>query len=70
MFADIDHSHPAVRDELFKWGEWILKESGAEGFRFDAIKHIDEAFIADFVREVRERSDNVRLLFSCFLLRR
>ncbi|GAA5981495.1 hypothetical protein JCM11641_004782, partial [Rhodosporidiobolus odoratus] len=58
MFADLDHSHPAVREECIKWGEWVLKETGAAGFRFDAIKHIDEAFIADFVREVRERVDN------------
>ncbi|GAA5917134.1 hypothetical protein JCM6882_009359, partial [Rhodosporidiobolus microsporus] len=58
MFADCDHSHPDVREEMYKWGEWVLKETGAAGFRFDAIKHIDEAFIADFVREVRQRVDN------------
>lgn len=23
-----------------RWGEWILKETGAYGFRFDAVKHI------------------------------
>ena len=22
------------------WGNWILKETGAHGFRFDAVKHI------------------------------
>jgi hypothetical protein len=22
------------------WGEWVLNETGAYGFRFDAIKHI------------------------------
>ncbi|BGP17291.1 hypothetical protein JCM10213v2_005309 [Rhodosporidiobolus nylandii] len=59
MFADIDHSHPRVREEMFHWGEWVLKETGAAGFRFDAIKHIDEGFIADFVRETRDRMDNV-----------
>ncbi|KAK4054314.1 hypothetical protein OIO90_003547 [Microbotryomycetes sp. JL221] len=58
MFADIDHSHPEVRDEWFKWGEWVLKETGAVGFRFDAVKHIDRDFIRDFVRETRKRVDN------------
>lgn len=38
MFSDIDHSHPEVIADLDNWGEWILKETGAGGFRFDAIK--------------------------------
>ncbi|CEQ41970.1 SPOSA6832_03728 [Sporobolomyces salmonicolor] len=58
MFADIDHSHPEARDDCINWGEWVLKETGADGFRFDAIKHIDESFIADFVQQVRERVGN------------
>lgn len=53
MFADIDHSHPEVSDEFMKWGEWILKETGAYGFRFDAVKHISQKFIGDFVKHVR-----------------
>lgn len=60
---DIDHSHPDVREELYKWGEWILKETGAEGYRLDAVKHVDVNFVNDFVREVRNRVDNVRLAF-------
>lgn len=37
-FADIDHSHPDVEKDLNDWGVWVLKETGAEGFRFDAVK--------------------------------
>ena len=59
MFADIDHAHPDARKECIEWGVWVLKEAGFDGFRFDAIKHIDEGFIADFVQQVRERVDNV-----------
>ncbi|KPV71753.1 glycoside hydrolase family 13 protein [Rhodotorula graminis WP1] len=58
MGSDIDHSHPAVREDLINWGVWIMKETGAAGFRFDAIKHIDEGFVAEFVKQVRERLDN------------
>lgn len=36
----VDHAHPDVSADLFKWGDWILKETGAYGFRFDAVKHI------------------------------
>ncbi|EIW72207.1 alpha-amylase [Tremella mesenterica] len=53
MFADIDHAHPEVADEFKKWGEWILKETGAYGFRFDAVKHISRQFIEDFVKHIR-----------------
>ncbi|GAA5847444.1 hypothetical protein JCM9279_000483 [Rhodotorula babjevae] len=58
MGSDIDHSHPAVSEDLINWGVWIMKETGAAGFRFDAIKHIDEGFVAEFVKQVRERLDN------------
>ncbi|GAA5867187.1 hypothetical protein JCM8547_006269 [Rhodosporidiobolus lusitaniae] len=58
MFADIDHSHPAAAKDIINWGEWVIKETGAEGFRFDAVKHFSEDFLADFVREIRERLDN------------
>ncbi|GAA6005838.1 hypothetical protein JCM10207_007245 [Rhodosporidiobolus poonsookiae] len=58
MFADQDWSHPAVRGELIKWGEWVLRETGAAGFRFDAIKHIDIGGIEAFVNEVRDKVDN------------
>jgi len=36
--ADIDHSHPEARDDIIKWGKWIINEVGACGFRFDAVK--------------------------------
>ncbi|BGP41093.1 hypothetical protein JCM10449v2_005062 [Rhodotorula kratochvilovae] len=58
MGADVDHAHPEARKDMINWGEWVMRETGAAGFRFDAIKHIDEGFIAEFVREIRERLDN------------
>lgn len=36
--ADIDHSHPEAREDIIKWGKWIIEEVGASGFRFDAVK--------------------------------
>ncbi|KAG8889411.1 hypothetical protein FRB99_003992 [Tulasnella sp. 403] len=53
MGADIDHAHPDVQKDLFNWGNWVLQETGAFGFRFDAIKHIDENFMREFVKHVR-----------------
>lgn len=34
----MDHAHGDVKKDLFNWGTWILKETGASGFRFDAVK--------------------------------
>ncbi|KAJ1304692.1 hypothetical protein OPQ81_005831 [Rhizoctonia solani] len=53
MGADVDHSHPEARNDLVAWGKWVIDEIGAAGFRFDAVKHIDNEFIAEFVRHVR-----------------
>ncbi|EPT05547.1 hypothetical protein FOMPIDRAFT_132852 [Fomitopsis schrenkii] len=52
--ADIDHRHPDVRQDLFAWGEWILKTTGGAGFRLDAIKHIDRYFLLDFLKHIRQ----------------
>ncbi|EGG10518.1 family 13 glycoside hydrolase [Melampsora larici-populina 98AG31] len=58
MFSDLDHSHPEVSDECKKWGIWIIKELGAAGFRFDAVKHMDRGFVADFIKHVRREVGN------------
>ena len=47
MNADIDHKHPDVKKELFKVAEFMIDEMGYDGFRYDALKHIDTAFIDD-----------------------
>jgi hypothetical protein len=36
--ADIEHSHPEARNDIIKWGKWVINETGACGFRFDAVK--------------------------------
>ncbi|KAG7451163.1 glycoside hydrolase family 13 protein [Guyanagaster necrorhizus] len=60
---DIDHRHPAVQEDLFNWGSWILQTTGAVGFRLDAIKHIDRRFLISFVScYQRARSQNPRML--------
>ncbi|MDB5297037.1 MAG: Glucan 1,4-alpha-maltohexaosidase [Phycisphaerales bacterium] len=53
MGADVDHYHPEVRDELFKWGEWYVRTTGAAGFRLDAVKHIPASFFKDWLGHLR-----------------
>ena len=57
MGADIDFSNQEVIDECMKWGKWYLALTGVNGFRFDAVKHIESNFIRDFIREMNAYYD-------------
>ncbi len=57
MFADIDYDHPDVRQEIKKWGSWYVNKLKLDGLRLDALKHIDETFIDEFVQSVRQNTD-------------
>jgi alpha-amylase len=52
MFADIDYNHPEVREETIRWGKWLADTLQCNGYRLDAIKHINHEFIRDFVIEL------------------
>ena len=53
MFTDIDYKHPDVQDEMKRWISWFINETGVDGLRLDAIKHINDWFIRDFMHHVR-----------------
>ncbi|SEK74756.1 alpha-amylase [Carnobacterium iners] len=55
MYADIDYSHPDVIEETKNWAKWFVEETGVDGFRLDAIKHINEDFIFDLVKTIRNK---------------
>lgn len=56
MFADVDFDHPDVCAEVKRWGLWFIDKLQLDGLRLDALKHIDEAFIADFLETMRNES--------------
>jgi len=60
-YIQIDHRHPAVRDDLFAWGSWILDVTGGSGYRLDAIKHVDRKFTAEFIQRARSVPTRERL---------
>ena len=53
LYADIDFDHPDVRTELKSWGEWIVNHTGIDGFRLDAVKHIEYAWWNEWLDHVR-----------------
>ena len=54
MNADVNYSHPEVKKEIIKWGKWVVKELKLDGFRMDAVKHISDEFIKEFLIEIRK----------------
>jgi alpha-amylase len=60
--CDVDVYNPAVRDELFAWGRWLVDVTGVDGFRLDAVKHIPASFYRDFFHHIRTHFGNRELL--------
>lgn len=66
MYADLDFKHPEVIQNLYDWAEWFIETTGIRGFRLDAIKHIDSFFIANFIRDIREKQGKDFYVFGEF----
>lgn len=64
MFADIDHKHPDVVEELYNWGEWFINYVDIDGMRFDALKHIEQDFMKGFIDHINEVSEKDLYLFG------
>ncbi|MBS1660012.1 MAG: alpha-amylase [Bacteroidetes bacterium] len=54
MYDDIEFRNPAVRDELKRWGEWYCSQTGFDGVRLDAVKHISPDFENDWLDHMRK----------------
>lgn len=56
---DIDLNHPEVITELNRWGKWVSNELNLDGMRLDAIKHMKDQFVKQFLEAVRtERGED------------
>ena len=54
MGADIDFSNEEVREELLKWGKWYIETTDVDGFRLDAVKHINADFCEKWLKILRK----------------
>jgi len=46
----LDHNKDSVRDSLVQWGKYLRNTLGFDGFRLDAVKAIDPAFMAHWLK--------------------
>ncbi len=53
MCNDVDLNHPEVVSELCDWGKWVARELNLDGMRLDAIKHMRDSFIVEFLDAIR-----------------
>lgn len=50
---DLDMSVGFVQGELTYWGEWFVRETGVDGFRIDACKHIRSSWFPYWLGHLR-----------------
>ncbi len=59
MGCDLDYSNPEVRSENIRWSDWYFNETKADGFRLDALKHIDSTFILELSKALQNKYPNL-----------
>ncbi len=57
LYADVDFDNPYVQQEMKDWGTWFVNELGLDGFRLDAIKHIDSQYMKSFLGSTRSNTN-------------
>lgn len=55
--CDVDYENKKVVEETIAWGKWLVNEIGVDGFRLDAVKHIDTEFVKRWLEEVLASTD-------------
>ena len=53
MGMNVDMDNPVVVRETQKWLKWYLKETGVDGLRLDAVKHISFSFYQKLLSDIR-----------------
>lgn len=56
MGADIDFKNEEVVEECKKWGKWYIDTTNIDGFRLDAVKHINSSFYKNWIQTLREQT--------------
>ncbi len=55
--ADVDYENQQVSQEMKAWGQWLINDIGFDGFRVDAVKHIDSGFISSWVSNIQKNTE-------------
>lgn len=58
MFANIDYNNELVQNEMISWGKWLYETLNCDGYRLDAIKHINHDYIKKFATSLLKEKDD------------
>ncbi|MDO4814736.1 MAG: alpha-amylase [Gemella sp.] len=53
MYSNVDYNHPEVVAHLKNWVKWFVETTQIDGFRLDAVKHIDYGFMSELIDYVK-----------------
>ncbi|KAF2222554.1 glucan 1,4-alpha-maltohexaosidase precursor [Elsinoe ampelina] len=55
MFSNIDYTNLEVREDVLRWGQWMVQDvgDGIDGFRLDAVQHYSQAFTIQWIERVQ-----------------
>ena len=52
---DLNTENPAVRAYLVEWANWLIEQTGVDGFRVDAARHLSKEFLRALVTSIRAK---------------
>ena len=56
MGVDLDTDYPGTKQAVTDWGKWYLDTVHMDGFRLDAVKHIDFDFYREWLKMMRDHA--------------
>ena len=56
MGMNVDMDNPVVVRETLRWLKWYIHETGIDGLRLDAVKHISFPFYRELLRNIRRET--------------
>lgn len=65
---DLDQDNPEVVKHLIDAHKMWINETGVDGFRMDAVRHVPEPFLREFNEEMHNQKDNFLTIGEAFWL--
>ncbi len=63
---DLNHNNPEVRQYLIDMSIWWIDQTGIDGYRLDAVKHVPADFWLEYSQAIRERYPDFYLIGEVF----
>jgi alpha-amylase len=63
---DLNTENPAVRVYLVDWALWLIDQTGVDGFRVDAARHLPKAFLKEWTGAIKAKYPAFWLLGEVF----